>query len=48
MSTTPAANLPPVSFTMGAIIKTADNLKWTLKKLIYMLALLPKGDQKES
>jgi hypothetical protein len=46
--TTPAANLPPLSFTPvannGSNYQTADNLKFK----IYMLALLPKGDQKES
>ncbi len=42
VSTTPAANLPPVSFTPmannGSNYQTADNLKWTWKKKIYLYA----------
>jgi hypothetical protein len=48
---TPAANLPQVTFTPvannGSNYQTAENLK-NLKKIIYMLTLLPKGVQKKS
>jgi hypothetical protein len=48
-----AANLPPVQTTLvannGNNYQIADNLKWNLKKIIYLLILvLPKGVQKKS
>jgi hypothetical protein len=50
VSTTPAANLQPVSLTPVANndnnYQTADNIKWTWrKKFIYMFTLEPKAVQ---
>ncbi len=44
-----AANLPPVSLTLVDQYQAADTLKWTWRqKFIYMLILLPKVSQQNN